>query len=140
MMKKREISNGVKKIALIVFLGLFFLIFNSVQAAGLVPCGGPGEDVCTLCHFFVMLDNIIDFLLFRVVPVLGALMIAIGGVMYIISQGKPEMLSRVKNLFTAIIIGLVIIYGAWLIVNLFLTTIGVAEWTGLGTWWEISCP
>ena len=140
MMKKREISNGVKKIVLIVFLGLFFLIFNSVQAAGLVPCGGPGEDVCTLCHFFVMLDNIIDFLLFRVVPVLGALMIAIGGVMYIISQGKPEMLSRVKNLFTAIIIGLVIIYGAWLIVNLFLTTIGVAEWTGLGTWWEISCP
>jgi len=140
MMKKREISNGVKKIVLIVFLGLFFLIFNSVQAAGLVPCGGPGEDVCTLCHFFVMLDNIIDFLLFRVVPVLGALMIAIGGVMYIISQGKPEMLSRVKSLFTAIIIGLVIIYGAWLIVNLFLTTIGVAEWTGLGTWWEISCP
>jgi len=140
MMKKREISNGVKKIVLIVFLGLFFLIFNSVQAAGLVPCGGPGEDVCTLCHFFVMLDNIIDFLLFRVVPVLGALMIAIGGVMYVISQGKPEMLSRVKSLFTAIIIGLVIIYGAWLIVNLFLTTIGVAEWTGLGTWWEISCP
>ena len=139
-MKKREISNGVKKIVLIVFLGLFFLIFNSVQAAGLVPCGGPGEDVCTLCHFFVMLDNIIDFLLFRVVPVLGALMIAIGGVMYVISQGKPEMLSRVKSLFTAIIIGLVIIYGAWLIVNLFLTTIGVAEWTGLGTWWEISCP
>jgi len=61
-------------------------------------------------------------------------------VMYVISQGKPEMLSRVKSLFAAIIIGLVIIYGAWLVVNLFLTTIGVAEWTGLGTWWEISCP
>jgi len=129
----------MKKIILIAFLGLFFLIFNSVQAAGLVPCGGPGEDVCTLCHFFVMLDRIIKFLLRYIVPVLGALMIAIGGVMYIIGQGKPEMLSRVKSLFTAIIIGLVIIYGAWLIVNLFLTTIGVAEWTGLGTWWEIRC-
>jgi len=130
----------MKKIILIAFLALFFLIFNSVQAAGLVPCGGPGENPCELCDFFVMLDNIIDFLLFRVVPVLGALMIAIGGVMYVISQGKPEMLSRVKSLFAAIIIGLVIIYGAWLVVNLFLTTIGVAEWTGLGTWWEISCP
>jgi len=131
----------MKKIILIAFLSLlFFLVFNSVQAAGLVPCGGPGEDACTLCYLFVMLDRVVEFLLFRVVPVLGALMIAIGGVMYIIGQGKPEMLSSVKSLFTAIIIGLVIIYGAWLIVSLFLTTIGVAEWTGLGTWWEISCP
>lgn len=130
----------MKKIVSIAFLSLFFLIFNSVQAAGLVPCGGPGEDSCTLCHLFVMFDRIIDFLLFRIVPVLAALMIAIGGGMYIISRGDPEMLGRAKKLFTTVVIGLVIIYGAWVIVNTFLTIIGVANWTGLKTWWEIPCP
>lgn len=121
------------------FLGsLFFPLFSSAE--GLVPCGpGTSKPVCELCDFFVMLDRVVQFLLFRIVPVLAALMITIGGIMYIVGQGKPEVLSTVKNLFTAIIIGLVIIYGAWLIISLFLTTIGVAEWTGLGTWWEIRC-
>jgi len=88
-----------------------------------------------------MLDNVIDFLLIYIVPSLAALMIAIGGGMYIISRGDPEMLSRAKRLFTAIVIGLLIIYGAWLIVNLFLTVIGTTIWQGPGQgWWIFPCP
>lgn len=141
----------MRKIAFGFFLGLvFLLIFDYAQAAGLVPCGGPGEKACELCDFFVMLDNIIDFLLLRIVPALAALMIAIGGGMYIISRGDPAMLSRAKRLFTAIVIGLVIIYGAWAIVGVFLMTIGLAEkpvnWYAIYRyWWEdglfiIDCP
>lgn len=154
----------MRKIFAGFFLGLLFLflVFTAVQAQwqpcspsdcpqgqripaccppsghGLVPCGTQCCP-CTLCDFFVMLDRIIDFLLIKIVPPLAALMIAIGGGMYIISQGKPEMLSRAKSLFTAVAIGLVIIYGAWVIVNLFLTTIGVTVWQGGGHWWEINC-
>jgi len=120
------------------------------RAGGLVPCGRDcndpfTEDIdeskpCELCDFFVMLDRWIDRLLFMAIPVLAALMIAIGGGMYIISQGQPEMLARAKRLFTAVVIGLIIIYGAWLIVNTFLMVVGVAEWTGLKEgWWIIPC-
>jgi len=138
----------MKKTILIVLLGLLFFSFFTPVYAGLVPCGlseddpdQPGDQTvpCQLCHFFVMIDNIIDFLLFRIVPVLAALMIAIGGAMYIVSQGQPEKLSRAKGLFTAVVIGIIIIYGAWAIINTFLTFIGVAEWTGLNHWWIINC-
>ncbi len=139
----------MKKIASVIFLSLLFFSFAASIHAGLVPCGlseddpeQPGDQTvpCQLCHFFVMLDGIIDFLLIKIVPSLAALMIAIGGGMYIVSQGNPEMLGRAKKLFTAVVIGLLIIYGAWLIVNTLLMMIGVAEWTGLKEgWWIIPC-
>jgi len=66
--------------------------------------------------------------------------LAIGGGMLIFSAGNPERLNEAKKLMTVVLIGLVIIYAAWLVVNLFFQVIGVAEWTGLKTWWEIPCP
>lgn len=140
----------MKKIFSIIFLSLLFFSFFIVPVnAGLVPCGLSEDDPdqsgdqtvsCTLCHFFVMIDGIIKFLLGYIVPPLAALMIAIGGGMYIIGQGKPEMLARAKKLFTSVVFGLLIIYGAWLIVNLFLTAIGTTVWEGPGQgWWIIPC-
>lgn len=151
MSGKREISNGVKKVFLIFSLSLLLItVFVPAPAsAGLVPCGlsvddpnQPGDQTedCTLCHFFVMIDNWLDGLLLLIVPVLAALMIAIGGVYYIISQGNTEKLTKAKGIFTAVAIGLFIIYGAWLMINLFLMTIGVTHWDRVGgNWWEINC-
>ena len=75
---------------------------------------------------------------------LAVLMIAIGGFMYIIAfsgaEQGPQLISRAKSLFSSVVIGLFIAYGAWLIVNLFFTAIGVAEWTGLKEgWFRIEC-
>ena len=110
----------------------------------MVPCdltpGGPHGHACTLCDLFVMVDNIIDFLLLRIIPILTALMIAIGGFMYIMSRGSPEDLNRVKKLLTSLGIGLLIIYGAWLIVYSFLFVFGGVAWEGFGEgWWVIFC-
>lgn len=140
----------MKKIFLITLL---ILIPNLILAAGLVPCGGPGEEACQLCHFFVMFDRIVDFLLFKIVPPLAILMIVIGGVMFMFAQfgggemlpggakGGPALLSQAKRLVTSVFIALVIIYGAWVIINTFFMAIGVADWTGLKEgWWKIDCP
>jgi len=129
---------------------------------GFVPCGRSCDDPitpdknecnpCQLCDLFVMLDRIIDFVLFTLVPIIAVLMIVIGGIMYMVAhfggaemlpggaKGGPAMLSQAKKLMTSVVYGLVIIYGAWLIINTFLTIIGVAEWTGLGEWFEFPCP
>ncbi len=137
----------MKKIFFVAFFIIFLFSFVAPVYGGLVPCGlsvddpdQPGDQTvpCQLCHFFVMLDRWIDTLLKYIVPSLAALMIAIGGGMYIISRGNPEMLGQAKKLFTTVVIGLVIIYGAFLIIGLFLKTIGLADWTYdiYHNWWE----
>jgi len=144
----------MRKVFLTIILSLLLVLFFipiSVSAGGegcptegLVPCGNVDTCPCELCDFFVMFDRIVNTMLFRIVPVLAALMIAIGGVMYITaflsSEGAPAMLSRAKKLFGAIAIGLLIIYGAWVIVNTFLLIIGASTWVGFGEgWWIINC-
>jgi hypothetical protein len=134
-------------------LFLFFVVFSfppnfvSAQRAAcppadsLVPCGGA-TCPCTLCDFFVMIQRIITFLLTKIVPAIAVLMIIIAGAMMVSAyagQSGPEVISRAKRLLGALAIGLLIVYLAWIIVNLFLSSIGVASWTGLGNWWTIEC-
>jgi hypothetical protein len=114
---------------------------NCPPADALVPCGGV-TCPCTLCDFFDMISRIIDFALTRIVPLVVGLMIVIGGAMMISAyagQSGPEMISRAKKLLGSLVIGVLVVYLAWIIVNLFLSSIGVAEWTGLQNWWTIKC-
>ena len=150
----------MKKMFLIIFLVLFlFSLFPYQIEAGLVPCGLKEDDPnqpedqtspCQLCHLFVLFKNIIDFLLIPsplnnnipLVPLIAVLFLVIGGVMYILAYlpGSPFALQQANQLFASVAWGLFIVYGAWLIVNLFFQVIGVQSWTGLKTWWQISCP
>lgn len=129
------------------------------RTGGLVPCGRSCGDPttsedeaepCQLCHFFVMIERWINGLLFKIIPALAALMIAIGGGMYILSRGDPEKLSQAKKLFASVALGMVIIYGAFLIIGAFLFIIGLAttpvDWNNFyQSWWKegifrIDCP
>ncbi len=165
----------MKKIFLIIFLGIFFLsISNSVYGAcisvdgrdcpdcptagGLVPCGRSCDnldttnicecDLCQLCHLFVLFQNIINFLMvpsatnpMPIVLIIAVLMITIGGCMYMFGGGNPNMLKQGKEILKATGIGLLIIYGAWIFVDLIFWGIGVNVWTGPGEgWWKINCP
>ncbi len=142
---------------------------QNVIYTGVVPCGKPvnlngelsdGDLVggtccmmpCTFCHLFVMLDGIIDFVLFKLVPPIAILMLVIGGVMFMFAYfggaevipgggaGGPKMLGQAKKLITSVVIGLIIIFAAWIIIDLFFSLIGVAEWTGLQEgWFTINC-
>ena len=128
--------------------GLLLPSFASAQPP-LVRCGltdsidSEGNPIprCTFCDLFVMFGRIVNFLFIQIIPVLAALMIAIGGVYYILSQGSPEKLTSAKKLFSSVAIGLLIAYGAWLIVNTFFMIIGITRWGGFGGgWWQINCP
>jgi len=124
---------------------------KKVTYEGLVPCGKEvtvnGEKMvihCQFCHFFVMAKGILDFVL-KMVFVVAVLMIVIAGIMYIIAPigeeaGIPKLFPQAKGIITAVVIGLVIIFGAWIFVNTFFMLIGVQEWTGLREWFKINCP
>lgn len=153
----------MKKILLIIVLGNFLLFPITILAGtylmedgtevifkGLVPCGkfqaGEGESPqvtmsCQFCHIFVLFKNIIDFLLSVIVPPLAILMVVIGGFTYMFAGGNPKLIIQAKSILQSTGIALLIIYGAWAIVNTFLWMIGVNDWTGLTEgWFIIDCP
>jgi len=131
----------MKKIFLIsLFLLVFSLVPLQTQAAGLVPCGNTPDDPCTFCDFFVMINNIIQFVMTRIVPVVAVLMLVIGGVMFFFGGAKPDMLIQAKGIITSVVIGLVIIFCAWVIVNTVLTKTGIVKSPSLLNWYKIECP
>lgn len=122
---------------------------------GLVPCGkkvkiNGGEETisCQLCHAFIMVKGILDFLLLPptgIVFVLGVLMVVIAGAMFVygnlMAPGDPKVLANAQKAMTSALVGLIIIFGAWVFINTLFTLIGVAEWTGLREgWFTIDCP
>ena len=127
---------------LAVFLGiLFFPLFSSAQ--GLVPCGEPGNP-CQFCHLFVLVENIINFFLINIVFPVATLIIIIGGLMFLLYTENAQRVEQAKSLLTAAIIGLVLIFSSWIIVNFFLTAIGLSDFTVKSIWpdqwFEINCP
>ena len=131
----------MRKLIIVVSL-LILAAAPAALAAGLVPCGGDGEPACQLCHFFVMGKNIIDTLLLSIIPPIAILFVIIGGAYFILGSGYDStLISKAKAIFWSVGVGLLIIYGSWLVVNLFFTVIGVASWTGLAPdgWWQINC-
>ena len=110
---------------------------------GLVPCGNVDTCPCCLCDLFVMLDRIIDFVLFTIAPLLAVVMIAVGAFMMIMAyagSAGPETINKAKKLFASIAIGLLIIYAAWAAVYLFLDILGIAELAGFDEGgWRINC-
>jgi len=123
----------MKKILIISLLFIPALVLAQ-DYLPLVPCSIFD---CTLCQLFKMLSNIYNFILFMVIPPLAALIIAIGGFMYIVGgtgRGGPELIGQAKKLFVAVAIGMVIAYGSWVIINLFLSMLGFPQ-----TWHTINC-
>ena len=139
---------------------LLFIVFTIIPLqtdAGLVQCGLAQDDLktteviesksCDFCDISKLVINIYNFLVFptstnngfAVVPLLATLLILVGGFYILIAAGRPNEQSKGKSIITAVVIGLLIVYIAWVVVMSILQFLGVAEWTGLLHWWDIKC-
>ncbi len=127
---------------MLVLVGLF-LIYPTVNAAGLVPCGrntGTPEEMkpCTTCDLFALASRIINFVLFTVVPAVAVLFYLIGGIMILLGGANPGLVSTGKNFFWNTTIGLFIIFGAWMITNTVLKSlVGDSDYSK--KWFTIEC-
>jgi hypothetical protein len=132
-------------------LVILFLLFSAVPLvveAGIVQCGTKDTPLCGFCDIFKLINNIIIFLLVpspsvnngvAVVPLLATLLILVGGFYILIAAGQPERQKTGKSIITAVVIGLLVVYISWVVVMSILSFIGVAPWTGLLHWWDITC-
>ncbi|MFH1451322.1 MAG: hypothetical protein ABIF89_01805 [bacterium] len=128
-------------VSVLVFLQLVLGINNVLAQCpteGLVPCGTEGCP-CTFCHFFVLFQRVINFIAGASL-IVAVIFFAIAGVYFITAAGSPQSIKTGQNIIKSTAIGIAIILGSWLITNMLLTGIGVADWTGLEEWFKISCP
>jgi len=130
-----------KFLGAIVLAFLFFSLLPGYAEAGLVPCGQSVDDPCKLCDLFVLINNIFTYFFTGILPVVATGLIVWGGFVLVTAGENEKKYTEAKNIITAVVIGLVIIFASWIFLNTFLSSIGVAEWTGLEQgWWEIECP
>jgi len=147
-MKSEKITIKNKKILIVIALFLFLFLTTTSAQATLVPCGTIDDpktsinesESCQFCHLFVLLDTLIKYFLIYVVPTIATGLIAWGGFKMVTAKDNKNDYEDAKKIITAVVIGIAIILASWVLLDTFLTAIGIAEWTGLGSWWQIKCP
>lgn len=124
---------------------LILLVLPQVASAGLVPCGRecldwaisedgsrycitPGTEPdgscipyeeaqpCSICHFFIGAQKLLNGIGF-VIAGWAAVFIVAGGIMILTAGGSPEGATKGKKTITYAIIGVIIAFFAWFIIN-----------------------
>ena len=117
-----------------IFISSLF-IFNSVLAAGLVPCGGKDEPACAFCDLFKLGQNIINFLM-GISTILAVAFIIYGGIMMMVNSGNPGKLKESQGIIWSAVMGVVILLSSWVILNTFFNLLtGGLNWP----WHTIQC-
>lgn len=83
------------------------------MAGGLVPC----VNGCTICDFFKLISNVINFLTEYVAMPVAVIILIYGGFKILTSAGSEQKVTEGKTAIYRAIWGLVIVFAAWLIVD-----------------------
>ena len=116
----------MKKV-LIIFSILISLFAANIVYAGfvtdpIVPC--TGDDACKLCDLWHLASNIINFISFNLAIPLATLLFVVAGIMFLISGGNQEKVALARSIFTNTVIGLVIIFCSWMLIDTLIKSIG----------------
>jgi hypothetical protein len=124
-------SKSVKGDLTLSYLRISMTPVISGPCQNLVPC----TDDCKLSDIFVMIQNIVNCLVF-ISTIICLLFLVIGGLLYIFSLGNPENLTKAKNTILWALGGLALVFLAWLIVNTVMQFMGVGGgflmWSSVG--------
>ena len=113
---------------------------------GLIPCGRYYDDPdtpynereqCQFKHFFLLIKNILDFILWRIGLIVLVLLVLAVAVVYYFSMGAPETMVKVKSIVGSAAKGYAVIFLAWLIINVILAILGY-QIEFFGRWWQIN--
>ena len=115
---------------------LFLITVTVVEAKGLVPCGGEGEDKCQMCHFVQLGQRILEWFILVSASII-AVMFAWGGFEWVMSGGNTGKIQKGKDKMINALIGLLIILGAYLVVNTIMVTF--VDQSVVSNWSSIQC-
>lgn len=108
---------------------------NTTANGPFVTCQGSQCNACELLHTIM---RVVNFCVKVLVPLIAVALIAWGGFTMVVQlkEGGADAAENAKKIITAAIIGLIIVYGGWAIVDMFMQ-----HMTG-GTkvkWYDIPC-
>ena len=121
--------NHALKTTLVFSIALFIIVvpfFALAQGIGpIVPqnCGKEGQPSCNFSHLIQLANTLITFLI-RISSFLAAIAFTYVGWLYVTSGGDSGKKSEAKGILMKVVIGFVLVLGAWLIVKLILTSLG----------------
>lgn len=107
-------------------------------AAGLVPCGGVGEEPCQMCHSVQLINSVTGWLV-GILSVVAAIMFVMAGFRILTAQGNPSALQDAKEMITNVAIGFMIVLAAWLGIDLMMKTLLGGNEAAIGPWNTIAC-
>ncbi len=119
-----------------IFIGLITIIPHELFAAGLVPCGGPGEDPCQTCHVIQLVTNILNWL-GVVLGILVVIFIIIAGLYLVVSTGNVSAKTTARLLIAKVLTGYIIFLAGWMLVDTGLKIL-LSDAT-YGAWNAIQC-
>lgn len=118
LFKKKTRAVGI---SLLVLLAIFI---PSYVFADLVPCNGAD---CDFNDFIDLINNVINFLMFKFAVPLAAVSFAVAGVMILTAGGNTGQVEKAKEIFWNVLIGLIVALAAWLVVNAILIGLGAKQ-------------
>src|SRR3972149_7230637 len=139
-----------------IVLALAFLIIAAPlvsfaeydSAKGLVPCGtSMNKEPCSLCHLYVLVQNVLDFMMWTIAPIVAVLAVGIAGFKIMISGEKPGLRADGFKIIQTTVIGLAIMFAGWVLINealLFFTGPDKDQATGAAKilnnpWSQVTC-
>lgn len=137
-MKNKQVF--ISSLFLLVFCFGFFSATSVFAQSGLIPkatgksaCSESGKsaDECgdySVNDFTYLAIRISQWVL-GIVGSLTLLMFIYGGFTFLISAGSSEKVSQAKKIITAAVVGLIIVFGSWLIINFIFKSLGL-NWSG----------
>lgn len=121
-----------------LFTIIAILSFLVLPRMGLAqkPFVPPGQGVSEECQITgnCTLDEFVNFIIFRgkvLIPGIGTfalIMFVVGGIYWVISAGSPDKVERGKKIMIGAIIGIIIMFGAWLGIKVLQDMLGVEDW------------
>lgn len=108
---------------------------------GLGVCGLPFDNpdtpyderqACQPKHFLLLIEQLINFILFKLAFILLPILAVITGVIFYKSLGGPEIWGTIKTWWKYIGVGYGLLFFAWVIVGILLSIFGFT-----GAWWKL---
>jgi len=94
------------------------------------PCDNPSCS-CGITEFFIMLSNVYSFIVWEIATPLAIIALTIGGIIMMMSAGNPNLLGMGKKIFYSAVIGLVLVFCSYLIINFIVATLAGCPDSGL---------
>ena len=120
-------------IVLVLLIIAVFPFFSfAAHDEGLVPCGPEHpapDDVCTTCHAFQLFNQVITFTFIDLFLPATAIAFLIGGVLMLTAGGNETQVSRGRSVLWNSVIGLLIAFSSWVIVNTIINTIAAKQYS-----------